>query len=232
MVVAEDQVEKSMNLKTYIRVSGFVVVLFGCNQSNNQAENKVSLIDSGNIKKDTFNLKTEKTNRCDFSKYLNDPHTSPLARKLFNGEVMNLDNDDPLYLLDSLMAQDIDARPFYFKVITNSYKSSDGYYSEGLGDVGKNFIENNTIEFASYFDNKDCFDDSDLKTWADITILEFGISGENKDGTYDKTIVDVYTQNLTLNCKDCSANQKATIDNFSKILKLKWSEFLKIRTSN
>lgn len=41
---------------------------------------------------------------------------------------------------------------------TKTHKKSDGYFSEGLGLAGKEYVENNTKEFISNFDNKDmCF---------------------------------------------------------------------------
>jgi len=55
--------------------------------------------------------------------------------------------------------------------------------------------------------------------------MEFSISGE---GSYDKPIVDDYIKKLKSNCKECSTTQKETINKFGLILKVKWSQFLKI----
>ena len=109
-----------------------------------------------------------------------------------------------------------------------TYKKSDGYFSEGLGLAGKEYVENNTKEFISYFDNKDCFSDDDLTTWANIVILELGIGGE---GEYDNSIVDNYIRKLKSNHKDWSPAQEDNIDKFSFILKKEWTEFLKILDS-
>ena len=162
---------------------------------------------------------------CDFDKFINDPKTPKLAKDIYLNKEWNLNNDnEALALLDSLTAKDKSSRPFYFKVVTLSKKKSDGYYSEGLGLAGYEFVENNTQEFTSYFDNKQCHTDSDLTTWADIVISEFSISGE---GSYDKPIVDDYIKNLKTNCKNCSKSQKETINKFGLTLKEKWEEFLK-----
>src|SRR5690606_11536743 len=137
----------------------------------------------------------------------------------------NLRNDtEALALLDSLTAKDKTARPFYFKVVTKSEKKSDGYYSEGLGYTGYNYVLNNTQEFTSYFDNRQCHTENDLATWADIVIMEFSINGE---GSYDKPIVDDYIKKLMSNCKDCPITHKETINKFGLTLKEKWSEYLK-----
>ncbi|MCB9044128.1 MAG: hypothetical protein H6554_10240 [Chitinophagales bacterium] len=162
---------------------------------------------------------------CDFDKFVNDAKTPKLAKDIYLDKEWNLNNDnEALALLDSLTAKDKNSRPFYFKVVTKSEKKSDGYYSEGLGYAGYNYVLNNTQEFASYFDNKQCHTDNDLATWADIVIMEFSISGE---GSYDKPIVDDYIKKLKSNCKNCSTTQNETINKFGLTLKEKWDEFLK-----
>ena len=162
---------------------------------------------------------------CDFDKFVNDAKTPKLAKDIYLDKEWNLNNDnEALALLDSLTAKDKNSRPFYFKVVTKTEKKSDGYFSEGLGYAGYNYVLNNTQEFASYFDNELCHTDSDLETWADIVIMEFSISGE---GSYDKPIVDDYIKKLKSNCKNCSTTQKETINKFGLTLKEKWDEFLK-----
>jgi len=162
---------------------------------------------------------------CDFDKFLNNPKTPKLAKDIYLDKEWNLNNDtEALALLDSLTAKDKTSRPFYFKVVTKTKKKSDGYFSEGLGLAGYEFIGSHTQEFASYFDNKQCHTDNDFATWADIVIMEFSISGE---GSYDKPIVDDYIKKLKSNCKDCSTAQNETINKFGLTLKEKWNEFLK-----
>lgn len=77
--------------------------------------------------------------------------------------------------------------------MTKAKKKSDGYFSEGLGLFGYEFVLNNTPEFATYFENKVCHTDNDLETWAEIVIMEFSIGSE---GEYDKPIVDDYIKKL------------------------------------
>ncbi len=173
----------------------------------------------------TKNKYPENPCNFDFDKYLKDTKTSNLAKRLFNDEYINIDTDDPLFLLDSLTAEDKQARPFYFKVAGNSYKSSDGYYSEGLGSIGKKYVLENTIEFISYFDNKSCFTGRELETWADIVMLELSLEADNNEN--NKSLVDDYNRKLFFNCKHCSATQKETLDTFSKLLTSKWKSYLK-----
>jgi hypothetical protein len=213
-----------------------IILTFGLLSCNNSADKKT--VDNETAKDslvhiDTFYIDQNEVNsneykefnQCDFDKFLNDPKTPKLAKDIYLNKKWDLNNDtEALALLDSLTAKDKSARPFYFKVVTKTKKKSDGYFSEGLGLAGYEFIENHTQEFSSYFDNKLCHTDNDLATWADIVIMEFSISGE---GNYDKPIVDDYIKKLKSNCKDCSTTQKETINKFGLTLKEKWNEFLK-----
>lgn len=207
--------------------------LLSCNNSayKKTVDNETTKDSLVNI--DTFYIDENEVNsneykefyQCDFDKFLIDPKTPKLAKDIYLDKEWDLRNDtEALSLLDSLTAKDKTSRPFYFKVVTKSEKKSDGYYSEGLGYAGYNYVLNNTPEFVSYFDNKHCYTDNDLATWADIVIMEFSISGE---GSYDQPIVDDYIKKLKSNCKDCSTVQKETINKFGLILKEKWNEFLK-----
>ena len=162
---------------------------------------------------------------CNFDNFIADKKTPKLAKDIYLDNNWNLSKDhEALALLDSLNAKDKTSRPFYFKVVTKTHKKSDGYFSEGLGLAGKEYLENNTLEFISNFDNKECFTDEDLITWANIVILEFSISGE---GEYNKPIIDDYIKKLKSNCKNCSLTQKENINKFGLTLQTKWKDFLK-----
>jgi len=213
-----------------------IILTFGLLSCNNSADKKtvdIKTVKDSLVHIDTFYIDQNEVNsneykefnQCDFDKFLNDPKTPKLAKDVYLDKKWDLNNDtEALALLDSLTAKDKSARPFYFKIVTKTKKKSDGYFSEGLGLAGYEFIENHTQEFSSYFDNKLCHTDNDLATWADIVIMEFSISGE---GSYDKPIVDDYIKKIKSNCKDCSTTQKETVNKFGLTLKEKWNEFLK-----
>ncbi|KAF0128050.1 MAG: hypothetical protein FD155_3439 [Bacteroidetes bacterium] len=219
-----------------MKLTVIIILTFGFLSCNNSADKKT--VDNKTAKDSLVNIDTfyvdqnevnsneyKEFHQCEFDKILSDPKTPKLAKDIYLDKEWDLRNDtEALALLDSLTAKDKTSRPFYFKVVIKSEKKSDGYYSEGLGYAGYNYVLNNTKEFASYFDNKQCHTDNDLATWADIVIMEFGISGE---GSYDKPIVDNYIKKLKSNCKDCSTAQKETINKFGLTLKGKWNEFLK-----
>jgi len=160
---------------------------------------------------------------CNFNKFIADKNTSVLAKNIYLDNDWNLKNDTAaLALLDSLNAKDKTSRAFYFKIVTKTFERSDGYFSEGLGLAGKEYVDYNTKEFITYFDNKDCFTNKDLETWAKIVMLEFSISADGNDG---ETVIDDYVQKIKLNCSDCTPKKKQNINTFGKILKQEWNKF-------
>jgi hypothetical protein len=210
-----------------------ILIIFVLSACNNQADQSVVdvakpiLVDSFYM--DSSEIKGGETYKefydCKFDSFIANEKTPKLAKDIYLDKDWNLNNDEEsLALLCSLNAKNTISRPFYFKVVTKSYKKSDGYYSEGLGSIGKEYLENNTREFISYFDNKNCFTSTDLGTWADIVILEFSISG---DGEHEKPIVDDYIKKLKTNCDHCTPIQKENLDKFGLILQKKWREYLK-----
>lgn len=156
---------------------------------------------------------------CDFSRYLKDPNTPQLAKTIFNDQEWSLLNDSVMLFLDSL------SNPFYFKVVTISKKKSDGYYSEGLGVAGKEYVEENTKEFTRYFTKQSCFTSEDLTTWVNIVMLEFSILADDKSGR--QSLMDNYVKKLNSNCSDCSAEQKDILKKFLQQLQKSWTEYLK-----
>lgn len=210
---------------------GLTLIFVACGQRSN-TEKYVE-------KKDSETLTTQKQDsvvaqkvdiktihKSDFEKLLKDPKTPKMATELYNNKYQMKNDNEPLELFDYLKRSNIVERMFYFRAITNTYIISDGAYSEGLGYYGKEYIANKTCEFASYFDNKECFTDKDLETWVNIALLEFEIDGESDNG-YDKKIVVNYNKKIKENCINATMNQKATIEKFCKLLDKKYNEYIK-----
>lgn len=160
-----------------------------------------------------------------FKKYLKDPRTPLLAKNIFYNK-WQLNDDEPLTLLNKLYADDMDARPFYFRVITNSYSKADGAYSEGLGNAGYEYIKNNVAEFTNYFTEADGFTDNDLRTWAKIVLLEIKLDYDNTE--YDKyLLIKNYVQAVEKNCNNCKQAQLNVLNKFEYYLQESWTEYLK-----
>jgi len=161
---------------------------------------------------------------CDYIRYLKDPKVSSLAKTIFNAGNWRLNSDTILSFLDSLSANDDDSRAFYFRVVTNSYKNADGFYSEALGITGKSYIERNTKEFVDYFIDKKCFSDKDLVTWENIVMLEFSILEGDRN---DKSLLKAYIAILNKNAEGFNEKQKATLASFCNGLTQRWDEYFK-----
>ena len=143
---------------------------------------------------------------------------------LFNNQATNPSDNEPIIYFENFISGDKQEREFYFRVVTNSHKVADGAYAEGLGYEGKRFIENYPKNFASFFDNTNCFTENDLSTWAEILVSEFAIDNE---GEYDKPIVNEYINKVKLKCQDCSQTDNKIINRFGMTLNKKWREYLK-----
>jgi hypothetical protein len=201
------------------------IFLVSCGQNSYNESRELVLNPEGN-KKGTFISSSPDTttkDRWSFNKYLIDPQTPQLAKDIFNNR-WKFKDDEPLEFLEKLHGQDKDARPFYFRVVTNSYKQADGAYSEGLGNAAYEYVKNYPGEFLNYFVGQEAFSDNDLQTWADIVMLEFEIISENE---YDKPFVKNYLDTVGKNCKECSEQQKKVLEKFGRYLNQRWSEFLK-----
>jgi hypothetical protein len=195
--------------------------LFSCNDSSDKNSLKNESAEESLVQRNEDKINSDSEYKefcdCDFDTFVIDPKTPKLASDIYLDKEWNLNNDNEvLALLDSLTAKNKKSRPFYFKVVTKSEKKSDGYYTEGLAYAGYNYVLNNTQEFASYFNNKQCHTYKDLATWADIVTMEIDIIGEGDDY---KTIVEDYIKKLKSNCKNCMPNQKETINKFGLLLK-------------
>lgn len=197
-----------MKMKCILTI-GLALILISCSQNRNNSNT----------------IEERVISKSDLEIFLTDSSTPKMAVELYNNTYV-LNDDEVLDILENLESKDVLKRWFYFRVITNSYKIADSSYAEGLGYAGKEYIENNTCEFASYFDNEECFSEKDLDTWVDIAMLEFGLIGETEDGRYDQDIVINFNKSLIINCKNAPSSQKATVEKFCKSLEKKYFELI------
>jgi hypothetical protein len=215
--------------------TSIIIVLFGLTACNNRTDKTVVEENAKTVHLDSFYIDSNEVggpyrefNPCNFNDFIVDKKTPKLAIDIYLDKDWNLSNEkEALALLDSLTAINKLSRPFYFKVVTKTYKKSDGYFSEGLGLAGKEYVENNTKEFAAYFDNKECFDENDLETWAKIVLLEFHIIQPNIETTKEEHLIYGYCRKLISNSKKFPKGQKRTIEMFTRKLEKEWGEFLK-----
>ena len=209
-------------MKTTFKVtlSIFILMFSSCNEKTNKTNfQKIDNLNYQTVEIESDTSKSQKLNFY-FKKVIENPKTPELAKMLLNNYASN--SDEPLEYFEKLKSNEKVTREFYFKVLTNTYKYADGSYAEGLGNYGKEYIEENTKDFLTYFDNKTCFNDEDIETWADIAMLEFSILIEN---TNESEIVEKYITKLNENCNSCSKEQKLTLEKFEKSLRVKYKEY-------
>lgn len=212
----------------YILTFGILTFSISCKQSDKKNENNNKnnqlVLNPGEQMKDLETIANNE-NKCNFDKILNDPKTPKLAKDLFSNTAKY--SEEPLSYFVNLKYKDKVTREFYFRVLTNSYKISDGAYAEGLGNLGKEFIENNPKDFASFFENKVCFSEADLKVWAQIALLEFEIIDENIETGKGEPLVNLYCKKLIKGSEHFSESEKATIKKFCNYLQNEWGDLLK-----
>lgn len=214
-----------------------MILLFGLTACNNRSDKSAIGVKTNSVHVDSAHIDSNEVNvaggesdiefrNCNFDYIIANQRTPTLAKDIYLDNDWNLSNStEALALLDSLTAKNKTSRAFYFKVVTMTYKNSDGYFSEGLGHTGYNYVLNNTKEFATYFENKECFTDKDLETWADIVLLEIQLEQDNAESTDDEHIVYSYCRKLNEQSELFTSTQKQTIKKYTKILEEKWGDF-------
>lgn len=213
------------------QITGVVLLLLisifcCCNQKNNETKlQKDNVMSNPKEQKKDSIKENPKEDLCDYEAILNDPKTPKLVKELYHNTVKKL--GEPTTYFDYLKSNNPKEKAFYFRIITNSYAFSDGAYSEELGNLGKEYVEYQTKDFASFFDNQNCFTDDDLKTWAKIAVLEFEIIDETIETKKGEPLVNVYSRKLVGHTKGFTENQKKTIQKFTLLLKKEWEEFVK-----
>lgn len=195
-----------------------LLFFFACSK-NNELHNNFSNVFTTQV----TNQKVEPLkDSCDFSQLLNDPQIPENAKKLVHDNAPY--SEESLDYFDTIEHSEKNKKAFYFKAITNSYKIADGAYAEGLGSMGKEYVEKHTIDFLSFFDNTTCFTESDLKTWVNIVMLEFSLIAENE---FNNTLIEDYIRTLNEQASKGSKQQKETLSKFNTLLKDRWKDLLK-----
>lgn len=168
-------------MRPFILLSGCVVALLtSCDGVGNQAnyefskEQEHSLLVGDYL----FVAKSVHAPFCDTASFMVINSISPLARSIANDETFSLENDSlALALLDSMLdGRDVATRRFYFWVVTKSLKRSDGYYSEGVGHAGTEFLFKQPSEFIDVWAN--CIDADEQRSWAWYLAAEENIRSE------------------------------------------------------
>lgn len=164
----------------YALFTGFVVLLASCNGIGSEANYEFSKEQENTLLVGDylFVAKSMHAPFCDTASFMVRNNISPLARSIMKGETFSLENDSlALALLDSMLdGRDLTTRRFYFWIVTKSLKRSDGYYSEGVGHWGTEFLFKRPSEFIDAWAN--CMNAGEQRSWAWYLAAEENIESE------------------------------------------------------
>jgi len=149
---------------------------------------------------------------------LDDSKTPRLAKDIYLGKAWDLTEDNSAKLLrivERLPDMDPMEKGFYFIVIAKSFDKAEGAYAESLGYAGKDYVDNNIVEFLNYFCGEGKLPDVYLQKWACIVAGETELIKENQDPKISTKISKIYDAK----CKECRSEQKAVLKKFEELLK-------------
>jgi len=164
-------------MRLVILAIAFAIATSGCKRREDQ-QLDMSEEDSLLVGDYLFVAKDDVRERCPPGTFLLTHEVSSLAHSIANDEPFDLSNDPlALSLLDSMSnASSRESRRFHFWVVTKSLKHSDGYYAEGVGAWGSEFLFNKPTEFLDAWG--ECISDTDQVSWAWYLAAEENIESE------------------------------------------------------
>ena len=177
----------------------------------------ISLLSPFSLFAQSYDIGSEAAKKWHINEVLADKNTLQLAKDIYQGNwQLSNENFEPLlYMLDSFPKMAPAVKGFYFVVIAKSFDKSDGAYSEGLGASGKDYVDNNLIEFLNYFCGEGKLPEVYLQKWAGIVALETEMIKVNQDQKIESKITKIYDAK----CRDCRSEQKAVLKKFEDLLK-------------
>ena len=160
-------------------------------------------------------LTTAAVKRFHIKEALADSNTWQLAKDIYLDKPWKLSNENGQLLLtivDSFSKMDKAVQGFYFVVIAKSKDKSDGFYSEGLGAAGKDYIDTHLLEFLNYFIGHGKLSPVYLDKYADIYWLEQAIVSDNDSIEIQRALRDDYLKKK----KQCTTEkQQKLLEDFS-----------------
>lgn len=118
--------------------------------------------------------------KYNFDKFLNDSSISDAAKLIYQEKIIPSDDSLTFSVIDSMLCYNKENRNFYWKVVTNILKKSDGALSEALGSKIKNIFENQPDLLLNFLYSKNKFvTNTERELWANSILSEIVIDCEN-----------------------------------------------------
>ena len=123
-------------------------------------------------------------------------------------------SDDPLTfrLMDSLVANKVKDRQFYFRVFNKIMGRADGALSEAIGVYSRRFIEKHTKDFFNFSAK---FSTIEMETWASQLGIELFLSEDHPKDAYHKS-----SKLIRENCASCDAKTLKRLEEFNAMVLL------------
>lgn len=123
-------------------------------------------------------------------------------------------SDDPVTyrLFDSLVANKVRDRQFYFKVFNKIMGRADGALSEAIGVYSRKFIEKHTKDFFIFSAS---FNTIGMETWASQLGIELFLSEDHPKDAYHRT-----SKLIRENCSSCNAKTLKRLEEFNAMVLL------------
>ena len=144
--------------------------------------------------------------------YLSHPDVSPLAFDFYYGNFRPGDNASTYELVQLVLNEPAELRPFYLWVLDKVIMISDGALGEYPGEPARKFAQKYPSEFMKYMRQ----DSLRLEDWT--SIIRYSGLTSFTDST---SIVKAVSASMTRNCPDCSAQDLQWIQEFAQSLALK-----------
>jgi len=146
--------------------------------------------------------------------YLRHPQIPQVAKDLYLGNAKPTDDDQTLALMDSIFTGNTTTQPFYFLTLTRTMSKADGAYSEPLGLMVKEFVEQQPDRLVAYFLNEKLLTSEDFDNWAESVAMEFHRDNEGSEAS----ACAAWAKDLLAHCRNCSAAEKAKLREFTEVV--------------
>ncbi|MDO7876060.1 hypothetical protein Q5H93_15050 [Hymenobacter sp. ASUV-10] len=163
---------------------------------------------------DTLRLQQESFGGNSILFYLRHPQIPQVAKDLYLGHAEPSDDDKTLALMDSIFTKNTVTQPFYFLTLTRTMPKADGAYSEPLGIMAKEFVEQHPSRFAAYFLTEKLLTKKDFGNWAERVAMEFDISNEG----HAASARAAWAKAQLNNCKSGSTAEESKLREFTELV--------------
>jgi hypothetical protein len=186
-------------------ISILLLLTIACNSSSTRTNKDTTHIDkdttASDNSEDTLRLRTHYS-------YMTDLPLRQVAHLILIDSISPLDNQITFDCMDSLSADNVNTREFYFPVFNKIVSKSDGALSEVVGQYIMKYVERFPKEFA---DRSKSLKEDEFKSWASYVAYELHFSYDTPQQA-ESWMADIISK-----CTKCDSYQINRLQKFSKL---------------